>query len=115
MAERGAYCATVKKTLAFELTTSHVAAGLSSRQARHVLLSTKDKTGLQKLFGVRQDDVAKFVRIVVAVNLQRLADKIRSIKCWAVSIAFDGATTQGKSFIDELASTSLPRLRMCTY
>jgi hypothetical protein len=63
MAERGAYCATVQKRLAVQLTTAYVAAALSFRQARSVLLSTKDKAGLHSLSDVQENDVAKFARL----------------------------------------------------
>jgi hypothetical protein len=36
-------------------------------------------------------------------DLRRLAGIIRSHNCWAFSIAFDGATTQGKSSIDVIS------------
>jgi hypothetical protein len=50
----------VQKVMAFELTINYVASGLSFRQAI-ILTHTATRTGLHKLQGVREEDVARFV------------------------------------------------------
>jgi hypothetical protein len=96
----GAFRVTIGRTLAFELITSYVAAGLSFRQACNVFRETHQRTGLNKLSGVRESDVEKYIRAIVAVNLQKMSSLLQSKECWAFSIAFDGATKHGISFID---------------
>jgi hypothetical protein len=97
---------TVRKVLAFSLVIDYVGAGLSFRQSSHVLSSAAERTGLVKLKGVRENEVVKFVRAVVGVNLHALSDLLNNRECWAFSLAFDGATVQGRSFLDV-------RVRLC--
>jgi hypothetical protein len=96
----GAFRVTIGRTLDFELITSHVAAGLSFRQARNVLRKTHQRTGLNKLSGVPESDVAKYIHAVVAFNLRKMSSLLQFKECWAFSIAFDCATKHGISFID---------------
>jgi hypothetical protein len=97
---------TVRKVLAFSLFIDSVGAGLSFRHVSHILSSTADRTGLVKLKGTQENDVVKFVRAVVGVNLLALADLLNNRECWALSLAFDGATVQGRSFL-------VLRVRLC--
>jgi hypothetical protein len=91
---------TTKRVMAFFLIIDYVGAGLSFRQAATVLSSTAERTGLHKLRGTREADVARFVRAAVGINLQIISDLLTRKDCWAYSLAFDGATVQGKSFLD---------------
>jgi hypothetical protein len=95
----------VHKVMAFKLTTDYVACGLSFRQASNILTHTATRTGLHKLQGVRED-VSRFVRAVVGINLDKIQSLLRSNEAWAFAIAFDGATVEGKSFLDV-------RIRLC--
>jgi hypothetical protein len=74
----GAFRVTIGRTLAFELITSYVAASLSFRQACNELRETHQRTGLNKLSGVRESDVAKYIRAIVAVNLQKMSSLLQS-------------------------------------
>jgi hypothetical protein len=91
---------TIKRVMAFFLIIDCVGAGLSLRQAATVLSSTAQRTGLHKLRGIREADVARFSRAAVGINLQIISDLLTRKDCWAYSLAFDGATVQGKSFLD---------------
>jgi hypothetical protein len=97
---------TVSKVLTFSLVIYYIGAGLSFRQASQNLSSTADRTGLAKLKGVRENKVAKFFRTVVRVNLHVLSDLLKNRESCAFSLAFDGATEQGRSLLDL-------RVRLC--
>jgi hypothetical protein len=94
-----AFQVTIGKTMAFELITSYVAAGLSFRQACNVLQETHQRTGIYKLSGVRESDVEKYIRAIAVINLQKMSSLLQSKEWWAFSIAFDGTTKHGISFI----------------
>jgi hypothetical protein len=91
---------TNKKVMAFALVFYYVGAGLSFRQACACLKATSDRTGLKKLSGLREQDLCMFVRAAVGINLQKMSDLLRRTNCWSFSIAFDGATVQGRSLLD---------------
>jgi hypothetical protein len=77
------------------------------------LSSTADRTGLVKLKGVWENKVVKFVRAAVGVNLRALSDPLNNQECWAISLAFDGATVQGRSLLDmrvRLAFAAISRM-----
>jgi hypothetical protein len=71
----------LRKVLAFSLVIDYVGAGLSFRQASHILCSTADRTGLGKLKGMRENEVVKFVRAVVGMNLHALVDLLNNREC----------------------------------
>jgi hypothetical protein len=72
--QAGAFQVTIGKTLAFQLSTFYyLAAGLSFRQACKVLQETHQRTGLSKLSGVRESDVAKYIRAIAAINLHKMS------------------------------------------
>jgi hypothetical protein len=72
---------------------------LSFRQACKLLQDTHQRTGLSKLSGVRESDVAKYIRAIAAINLQKISSLLQSKECWVFSIAFDDTTKHGISFI----------------
>jgi hypothetical protein len=49
---------------------------------------------------LRENEVVKFVRAVVGVTLNELSELLKSRECWDFSLAFDGVTVQGRSFLD---------------
>jgi hypothetical protein len=71
-----ACCETV---MAFGLTINYVASGLSFRQAI-ILTHTVTRTGLHKLRGVREEDVARFVRPVAGISLGKIASLLGAMK-----------------------------------
>jgi hypothetical protein len=101
------YKVTIKKVTAFDLSLSYIGAGLSFRQVTTVLHETWKRTGLSKLRSVSEGDMADFARVAVAINLQPISDLLSNPKCWAYSTEFDGATVQGRSFLDV-------RVRLCS-
>jgi hypothetical protein len=97
---------TVRKVPAFSIVIDYIGAGLSFRQASHILSSTADRTELAEMKGVRENEMVKFVRIVVGVNLHAMSDLLHNRECWVFSLAFHGATVQGRSLLDV-------RVRLC--
>ena len=66
--------------------------------------STKTLTGLGTLGFCQDTNVAKYARLCVAINLQKVALVLR--KVWAFSAAADIATHMGTSYLDV-------RVRLC--
>jgi hypothetical protein len=64
---------TVKKIMAFKLTIDYVAWGHSFRQASNILSHTATRIGLHILRGVREEDVARFVKAIVGINLDKIS------------------------------------------
>jgi hypothetical protein len=91
---------TIKKVLAFSLVIDYVGAGLSFRQACACLKATSERTDMKILAGIREQDICQYVRAVVGINLQKMSDLVRNKECWSFSIAFDGATVQGRALLD---------------
>jgi hypothetical protein len=90
----------VRKTvMAFELVVDYVGAGLSFCQACACLKAMSERTGLKMISGLHEQDVCRFVWAVVGIPLQKMSDLVRSNECWSFSIAFDGATVQGRSLL----------------
>jgi hypothetical protein len=52
------------------------------------------------LTGIREKKICQYVRAVVGNNLQTMSDLVRTKECWYFSIAFDGATVQGRALLD---------------
>jgi hypothetical protein len=97
---------TMRKVLAFSLVIEYVGAGQSFRQASDISSSTTDRTRLDKLRGMRENEVVKFVnlttsfsRAVVGVNLRAVEDLLKNRECWAFSLAYGGVTIQGRSLL----------------
>jgi hypothetical protein len=92
--------------MAFNLTIDYISCGLYFRQASNILTYTASRTGLHMLRGVREDDVARFVRAVVGINMDKISSLQRSNEAWAFAIVLDGATVEGQFFLDV-------RVRIC--
>jgi hypothetical protein len=58
------------------------------------------------------DEISNFVRVVCAVNLQRIADLL--CRSWAFSLALDSATHQSTSFLDLRFRIFIPNYHGCT-
>lgn len=95
-----AYCVTIpkSKTTVFQLAVRYVACGASFRMTANLLSSTYDVLYNPILRSCSRNDVANFIRVVYAVNLQRMARPLRH--AWAFSIALDSATHHSTSYLD---------------
>lgn len=94
------YYATVANGEAFTFSIRFISIGLSFRQTSRALTETRSLARLRSLTGISGRKVAGYARITTAHNLQKIADLLKDRRCWAFSIAFDGATCSGKSFVD---------------
>ena len=82
----------------FHLSVRYVSCGASFQLAANILSCTYDVLHNPVLRCCSRYDVANFIRVICAVNLQRIADHLRS--SWAFSIALDSATHQSTSYLD---------------
>ncbi len=78
------------KTTLFRLAVRYVFCGTSFRMAFELISYTYDVLGNPGLRVCSRDEISNFVRVVCAVNLQRIADLMR--RSWAFSLALDSAT-----------------------
>ena len=86
------------KTTVFGLVVCYVSCGTLFRMAASILGCTYDVLASPGLRACSRQDVSNFIRVVCAVNLQRIACHLR--RSWAFSIALDSATHQSTSYLD---------------
>ncbi|CAK4110205.1 unnamed protein product [Aphanomyces euteiches] len=100
------YTAIIKNVMRFRLAVDHVSSGMSFRQAAAAIEHAKVRTKTAKLCGCNDHMIGQYVRVLVAVCLQKFSTILARPDVWAFSIAFDGSTHRGTSFFDV-------RLRVC--
>ncbi len=86
------------KTNVVGLVGRYVSCGTSFCMAASILGCTYDVLASPGLRACSQQDVSNFIRVVCAVNLQRIARHLR--RSWAFSIALNSATHQSTSYLD---------------
>ena len=92
------YAVVVNNCCHFDLCIRFVACGTYFRMASCLMDCSKDDSGMS-IFGGCSDVVASnYTCIVCAHSLQILSDIIQ--QTWAFTLAFDGSTHQGMSFLD---------------
>jgi len=106
MEEEPHYSVTIKNVMRFNLAIDHVSIGMSFRQAAGAIQHAKDRTKTSKLSGINDLIVGQYVRVLVATNLQVIADMLDDDTVWAMSLAGDGSAHRGQSFFDL-------RMRIC--
>jgi hypothetical protein len=84
----------------FELAIDHVSIGMSFRQVAGDIQHAKDRTKISNLTGINDLIVGQYVRVLVATNLQMIANMLADDMVWAFSLAGDGSTHRGQSFFD---------------
>jgi hypothetical protein len=94
------YTATIKNVMRFELAIDHVSIGMSFRQVAGAIQHAKFRTKMSKLSGINDLIVGQYVRVLVATNLQAIADMLDDDMAWAFSLAGDGSTHRGQPFFD---------------
>ena len=95
------YTVTIPKSrmTAFNLAVRYVSHGTSFRMASNVIgCNTYDVLGNPGLRACSRQDVSKSIRVICAVNMQRIARHLRS--AWGFSIALDSATHRSTSYLD---------------
>lgn len=95
---RNEYVAEIKTSRRFNLLVKLIGCGASFRMAARMMKCVREESGIA-MFGGCSDVVASsYIRVVCAASLQILSDSLSKI--WAFSIAFDGSTHQGMSYLD---------------
>ena len=95
------YTVTIKNPMRYHLAIDHVGAGISIKQTDLAIGHTKIRAQLPKQAGINDLIVGQFVRVHVAVALQRIANMLSNYdQVWAFSLAGDGSTHRGHSFFD---------------
>ncbi|CAI5717146.1 unnamed protein product [Hyaloperonospora brassicae] len=95
------YTVTIKNPMRYHLVIDHVGACISFKQTDLAIGNAKNRAQLLKLAGINDLIVGKFVRVHVAVALQRIADMLSNEdQLWAFSLAGDVSTHRGHSFFD---------------
>ena len=103
LAEDGAasYTVTIKNMMRYHLVIDHAGAGISFKQTALAIGHAKNRAQLTQLASINDLIVGKFVRVQVAVALQRIADMLsKDDHVWAFSLAGDVSTHRGQSFFD---------------
>ena len=92
------YVVVVKSCCHFDLCIRFVASGASFRMASCLMDCIKDESGMS-VFGGCSDVVASnYTCIVCAHSLQIISDIMQ--QTWEFTLAFDGSTHQGMSYLD---------------
>ncbi|CAI5741141.1 unnamed protein product [Hyaloperonospora brassicae] len=95
------YTVTIKNPMRYHLVIDHVGAGILVQQTALAIGLAKNRAQLPNLAGINDLIVGKFVRVQVAVALQRIADMISNDdQVWAFALAGDVSTHRGHSFFD---------------
>jgi hypothetical protein len=61
---------------------------------------TKDRTKTAKLAGLNDRIIDQYMRVLVVVALQQIADILDNDSVWAMSLAGDGSAHRDRSFFD---------------
>jgi hypothetical protein len=100
------YCITIRNVKRFEFALDHTSIGLSFRQTYAVIDQHKEAFGNAKLVGLNDHIVSQYVRVGVAINLQRISDILSSPRIWSFALAADSSTHRSVSYLDI-------RIRVC--
>jgi DNA-binding transcriptional regulator YdaS (Cro superfamily) len=84
----------------FEPALDHSSIGLSFRQTFVVIDQHKEVFGNVKLVGVNDHIVSQYVRVGVAINLQRIPNILSSPRVWSFALVADSSTHQYVSELD---------------
>lgn len=91
----------------FHIVIGQVALGSSFRMTSESIARHRTNGALAYIGSISEGEVARYVQALTAMSLQRIGNILKDDRCWAFSIAFDGATNHGESYIDV-------RARFCT-
>lgn len=94
------YEVTILKRKCFTIAISNIKHGLSFKAVALTLRSFRSSASLAFMENVSVADVSMYVRALAIMSLQRISNQLKSPKCWAFSIAFDGTTVILSSYIN---------------
>ena len=99
--EAVSYPVTIKNPMRYHLVIDHVGARILFKQTTLAIGHAKNRAQLPKLAGINDHTDGKFVRVQVAVALQRIVDMLGNYdQVWSFSLAGDVSTHRGHSFFD---------------
>ena len=96
--ETDRYRIEISNRLQFDLIVDYVSAGASFRSASRILQMTKNRTEMASIGSANQGKVADYIRMVCALNLQKLSDALATT--WTFSLAMDMSTHVSTSYLD---------------
>ncbi len=70
------YIVTIRNVMCFELTMEHISIGMSFRQTATAIQRAKDRTETAKLTSMNDLIVGQYMRILVAIALQQIANMV---------------------------------------
>jgi len=94
------YCIIVKNVKRFKLALNHTSISLSFRQMSAVIDQHKKAFGNAKLVGLNDHIISKYVRVGVAINLQRISDILNSPRVWLFALAANSSTHRFVSYFN---------------
>lgn len=89
---------TIKTSMAYQLAIKYIGIDISFRQNALALQATKEVVMVSKLGGMNDLKIATFVRVQCSANFPIISNI--SPMVWTFSIALDGSTCMGTSYID---------------
>lgn len=95
-----AYLVIVKKGTAFSIVIREIGSGNSFREVASTLRNYRQSCGLGFLDSVNDTQVGRYVQALTVFSLQAIANILTSPDVWCFSLALDGASHRGKSYID---------------
>lgn len=101
------YTLKVTNKLNFHIVIGQVALGSSFRMTSESIARHRTNRALAYIGSISEREVARYVQAITEINLYRIGKILKDDRCWAFSIAFDGANNHGESYIDV-------RARFCT-
>jgi hypothetical protein len=109
--EATSYTTTIPKAKAklFNLAIRYVSCGASFRMTANIIDETYEVLASPCLRSCTPSMVSSFVRVVCAVNLQRISDLLKY--CWAFSLALDSAAHQNTAYLDVRIRVYVTRLQ----
>jgi len=101
LAEDGFYRVVIKSPTQFHLVADWIAHGLSFRQVEATMTSIRNRLSVASVIHCINDgEVASIARVICAANLQTLSSLLNDNSVWAFSLANDGSTHYGRSYLD---------------
>jgi hypothetical protein len=95
-----------KKRETVQTPLDHTSIGLSFHQTSVVIDQHKEVFGNAKLVGFNDHIISQYVRMGVAINLQRISDILNSPHVWLFTLTTDSSTHRYVSYLDI-------RIRVC--
>jgi hypothetical protein len=78
----------------------YIGIDLTFRQTVATIQKAKDRTKTEKLAGLNDRIISQYTRVLVTVTLQQIAGILDDESVWAMSLAGDGSTHCGQSFLN---------------